>query len=543
MKRFLLLSIIIFNFSIGQNNNEVLFKVNDSIIFVDEFHRVYNKNIELINDINQKDFESYFDLFINYKIKLAEAYDQGLHNDPKYKSELNKYSKQLQNTYLTDQETENKLLKEAYERTKIELDVSHVLIRLDENNSDSTGVYNRLNSLRDPFKNLNLNDFKASFNSDNSMIVENLGFFSAFKMIYKFENVAYSTDVGEVSLPFRTRFGLHILKINNRRESLGEVTVGHIMAYKNKPEAYKKISNILDSINKGKSFEYLAKKFSDDKNSSFKGGKLNPFSSGQINSIPFENAAFSLVENGDISDPVETKYGWHIIKLYSRKTVRSFEDMKFQLLNKLKKSSRFNIISDSFYSHLLEKYKLSYKNEDLEYFYDILNADFLQNKWVIPQNIDEDKVLLSILNNDYTYLDFATYIEDNQRSYQNLPFKNIITDIYKKFMNIKLLNVYKSNLERENPDYRFVIKEYREGLLLFNLMQDKIWTFKDSDSLNLKKFFDENKSDYNSFEDDKGKIIGDFQDFQEAKWIVKLKSKHKITFNNKAIRKLKKRYN
>ena len=217
--------------------------------------------------------------------------------------------------------------------------------------------------------------------------------------------------------------------------------------------------------------------------------------------------------------------------------------MKFQLLNKLKKSSRFNIISDSFYSHLLEKYKLSYKNEDLEYFYDILNADFLQNKWVIPQNIDEDKVLLSILNNDYTYLDFATYIEDNQRSYQNLPFKNIITDIYKKFMNIKLLNVYKSNLERENPDYRFVIKEYREGLLLFNLMQDKIWTFRDSDSLNLKKFFDENKSDYNSFEDDKGKIIGDFQDFQEAKWIVKLKSKHKITFNNKAIRKLKKRYN
>ena len=130
--------------------------------------------------------------------------------------------------------------------------------------------------------------------------------------------------------------------------------MGHIMTYKNKADAFDRIKNISDSIKKGTSFEYLAKKYSEDKNSSFKGGRLNPFSSGQINSIPFENAAFNLVEKNQISDPVETKYGWHLIKLYDKKDIKEFDEIKYQLLNKLKKSSRFSMVSESFYSTLLK---------------------------------------------------------------------------------------------------------------------------------------------------------------------------------------------
>ena len=135
MNRILLVFLIFFNFSFGQLKNDILFKVNDSVVYTDEFNRVYNKNIDLIEESNQKDFESYLDLFIDYKVKLAEAYDLGFHQDPKYKSELNKYARQLQNTYLTDKETEEKFLKEAYERTKFEVNVSHILIRVDENNN------------------------------------------------------------------------------------------------------------------------------------------------------------------------------------------------------------------------------------------------------------------------------------------------------------------------------------------------------------------------------------------------------------------------
>ena len=543
MNRFFIVLCLFINSSFAQLENNILFKVNDSLVYVDEFNRVYNKNIDLIDENNQKDFESYLQLFINYKLKLAEAYDLGLQNDPKYKSELNKYVKQLQNTYLTDRETEDKFLREAYERTKYEVNVSHVLIRIDENDNDTIDVYNKLNNLRGPFLNSSINDFKNSNLEDEELIIENLGYFSAFKMIYNFENMAYNTSVGEVSMPFRSRFGFHILKVNDKRPSLGEVTVGHIMTYKNKPNAFERITNISDSLNNGVSFEYLAKKYSDDKNSSFKGGRLNPFSSGQINSIPFENAAFELGKKNNISKPIETKYGWHIIKFYSKKNLQKFDEIKYELLNKLKKSSRFSMVSDSFYDFLINRYGLNFQNNNLDYFISILDPSYFKGEWVIPESIDEEKILIKILDRNLKFIDFATFLEDNQRKTSVTPYQKLISDQYKSFIKYNALEVYKNNLESENSDYKFVIKEYREGLLLFNLMQDKIWTVRDSDSTKLKMYFDDNKNKYSSFEDERGKVIGDFQQYQEELWINSLKSKHKLTINKRAVKRLKKEYN
>ena len=542
MNRLIAIIFFLYSSSYAQLDNNILFKVNDSIVYVDEFNRVYSKNFELIDENNQKDFESYLELFINYKLKLAEAYEMGLHNDPKYKSELNKYVKQLQNTYLTDKETEENLLKEAYERTKYELNVSHILIRIDENNNDTLDVYNKLNSLREPLLNLPFEEFKNRFQKDEDLIIENLGYFSAFKMIYKFENMSYKTQVGEVSRPFQTRFGFHILKVNDKRPSLGEITVGHIMTYKSKPDAFKRISNILDSINSGISFEYLAKKYSDDKNSSFKGGRLNPFSSGQINSIPFENAAFGLENKNDISKPIETKYGWHIVKLYDKKSVQKFDEIKYQLLNKLKKSSRYSIISESFYDFLLSRYGLDYENSNLDYFVSILDSSYFKGEWSIPEFFDEEKTLIKVSNKRLKYLDFAVFLEDNQRKSKPTSYVKLVSEQYSRFIKSNILEIYKNNLESENLDFKFIIREYREGLLLFNLMQDKIWTVRDSDSSKLKVYFEENKNKYSSFEDDRGKVIGDFQQLQEEIWINTLKSKHKVTLNKGVIRRLKKNY-
>ena len=543
MKKILIVFFICFNISFSQLKNDELFKVNDSVVLIDEFNRVFNKNIELIDEKNQKDFDSYLNLLVNYKIKLAEAYELGYHEDPKYKSELNKYTKQLQNTYLTDKETEERYLLEAYDRTKLEVNVSHILIRIESDNIDTIQVYNKLNSLRNSFGNSTTDEFKKKYNQDNLMIVEDLGYFSVFKMIYDFENVAYNTPVGEVSEPFRTQFGFHILKVNDKRNSLGEVTVGYIMTYKSKTDAQERINNIYDSIQSGKSFEYLAKKYSEDKNSSFKGGRLNPFSSGQINSIPFENAAFNLDTDNNISEPVETKYGWHIIKLYNKENVKDFDQIKFELLNKLKKSSRFNKITDSFYSFLLKRYNLSYENENLDYFISIIDQSYLQGNWSIPEEIDDEKILVKINNKILKYIDFATFLEDNQKKYNIISSKDLVYDLYKRFIDYNALEFYKNNLENENAEYRFVINEYREGLLLFNLMQEKIWTLKDSDTINLREFYNENINKYVSFEDDRGKIIGDFQQFQETNWLNDLRSKHEVVINKKAVKRLRKKYN
>lgn len=543
MKKILVFIFICYNISFSQLKKNELFKVNDSIVSIDEFNRVYNKNIDLINENSQKDFETYLDLFVNYKVKLAEAYELGFHEDPKYKSELNKYAKQLQNTYLTDKTSEEKFLKEAYERTKFEVNVSHVLIRIDENNNDTIQIVEKLKSLKDSFLNLSIDEFNKKYNQDNLIIAENLGYFSAFKMIYDFENIAYKIQVGEVSNPFRTRFGFHILKVNDKRSSLGEVTVGHIMIYKNKADAFDRIKKISDSIKKGTSFEYLAKKYSEDKNSSFKGGRLNPFSSGQINSIPFENAAFNLVEKNQISDPIETKYGWHLIKLYEKKNIKEFDEIKYQLLNKLKKSSRFSMISESFYSTLLKRYSLSYENKNLDYFISMLDSSYFSGDWSIPKNIDEEKTLITIHDKILKNIDFATFLEDNQKKGGSMPIDQLVHDLYKKFVDYNVLEVYKKNLEKENSDFRYVIKEYREGLLLFNLMQEKIWTVKESDSTQLKSFFENNKDKYIAFEEDRGKIIGDFQQFRESIWLNNLKLKHKVTLNKKAVKRLRNKYN
>ena len=208
-KIFLFFFCFSFSFSFSQNEKDLLFTVSDSPVYTEEFHRVYNKNIDLIKDSDQRDVQTYLDLFINYKLKLAEAYSLDLHKENAYLKELNKYAKQLQNSYLTDKKTEEKFLKEAYERTKYEVKVSHVLIRYSESDKDSIKVIQKLKNFRNDFLELNIENFNKKHNKNNEYIVEDLGYFSAFKMIYNFENVAYDTQIGEVSLPFKTKFGYH----------------------------------------------------------------------------------------------------------------------------------------------------------------------------------------------------------------------------------------------------------------------------------------------------------------------------------------------
>ena len=522
------------------NEGDVLFKINNQPVYAEEFIRVYNKNIELIQDESQKDIDNYLELYINYKLKLSDAYLKKLDEKDSYKSELNKYSRQLKSSFLTDKISEEKLILEAYDRTKYEVNVSHILIRIDEGNNDTISSYNKALNLRKNLLKDSIESVIKSYHNGKDIIIENLGYFSAFKMIYKFENVAYSTKVGEVSMPFRTRFGYHILKVNDKRVSLGEITVGHIMAYKNKAGAKERIYSLYDSIDKGSNFESLAKKYSEDKNTSFKGGRLNPFSSGQLNSIEFEDVAFSLNERNEISLPVETKLGWHIIKLYSKSKLKPIEDMKSVLSNKIKRSSRASVISDSFYQMLLDKYEVNYDNKNLEYFESIINDKYLNNSWSIPDNLDEDKILITIRNRTYSFLDFATYIDDNQGKIKTKAKENTISSLYIDFINNNILEMYKSNLEDENKDYKYILKEYKEGLLLFDLMQEKIWNTASKDSVKMKEFYELNKSNYTSFDEDKGEITGDYQDFLENNWIKKLRKDNLIVINKRILKRIKK---
>ena len=531
--------IVFFSFSFLSfsqfNETDILFSVNDEPVLAGEFIRVYNKNIDLVEDESQKDVDNYLQLYINYKLKLSEAYFRELHKNDNYIKELKKYTSQLESAFLTDKVTQEKLLLEAYERTKYEVNISHVLIRMEEDDNDTIDVYNNILSLRKLLLRDHIDSLIKNHHNGKDLIVEDLGYFSAFKMIYKFENVAYNTKIGEVSMPFRTRFGYHILKVNDKRNSLGEINVGHIMAYKNKPGSKEKIYGLYDSIEKGSNFESLAIKYSEDRNTSFKGGRLDPFTSGQLNSIKFENMAFSLNTPNEVSPPLETKHGWHIIKLYSKNKLKPIAEIKSILLNKIKRSSRSSIISDSFYAMLLDKYNLNYDNKNLKYFLSIIN-----DSWEIPDTIEENKILIRIYNKNYTFLDFATYIKENKKSVKLKNKENIMHIMYKDFINKNALEIYKDNLEHENLEYKYILKEYKEGLLLFDLMQEKIWNVASSDSINIKEFYQSNKSKYSSFDDSRGEIISDYQDFLENNWINELKENNTVIINKKTLKRIKK---
>ena len=545
MKNFISLIFFTTFLCYSQNNSDdILFTIGDDSVNTKEFLRVYNKNLDLITDNSQKDIDNYLQLYIDYKLKVLEAYEKEYHKKESYISELNKYSSQLASNYLFDKNSQDSMLNEAYLRTKTEIKASHILIRIEDKDLDTLDIYNKLISYREDFKNYDLAYLIKKYHDGKNIFVEDLGYFSAFKMIYSFESKAYETKVGDISMPFRTRFGFHILKVEDKRESLGEVIVGHIMLSKDNNNSQSKINSLYDSIIRVGNFESFAKKYSDDKNTSSVGGRLKPFTSGQLNLLPFEKAAFDLTEINQISKPIETKFGWHILKLYSKSKLSSFKEMESSLLKKVKNNSRSSVISNSFYKKLLNKYSINYDN-DLTYFTDQLNGHNANNIWKIPSTINKKKMLFKINDTILNYLDFANYIVNTFIS--NGSIYNSPTDLYKDFINQSVMDYYKSNLLSENTEYRHIYNEYKEGLMLFDLMQNEVWNKAKEDTIGLKSYFKNNKSLFKItnnvnplYEDISAEVISKYQITFENNWIKTLRKKNAIFIDKKVIKKIKK---
>ena len=503
---FLLVSFFSISISAQINDNDVLFTVDNDKVLASEFIRVYNKNLDLVKDESQKDIDNYLELFINYKLKLQEAKKLGFNEKPEYIRELSNYRKQLAKNFLTDSQATDELVKEAYERVSYEVNASHVLIRVSEDApaEDTLKAYNEILKLRDQVLKEGFEAVKNKVHNGQTIFAEDLGYFGGFRMVYPFESAAFNTPVGELSQPFRTRFGYHIVKIFDKRKSKGEVEVAHILISKQKkaddsisqnPE--QRINDIYTKLQQGENFESLAKQFSEDKNSASKGGKLSPFSSGQLNSKTFEETAFNLENQGDYSKPVETDLGWHIIKLINKKPVESFENMKGQLELKVKRDSRSNLINEAFVKKIRDHYKVTDNYEALQYFNTIVTDSFYKRKWEIPENLNKEKHLNSIGEKQLTYLDFANYLKNAQRKLRNQkPLELVVKDNYKEFIDSHVLKYYEDNLENENKEFSNIVDEYRDGLLLFDLMESEIWNAAKKDSMAVKDYYEKNKEDY-----------------------------------------------
>ena len=495
-------------FANAQKNSEnILFTIDGKPYYTEEFKRVYNKNLDLVKDESQKDLDKYLDLFIGYKLKVAKAYKIGLNNSVQYQNELKSNRTQLSKNYTTDSKVTKELVNEGYERSKKEINASHILFQLDENAApqDTLAVFNKALEIRARvLKGENFETLAQEFSQDPSAKENkgNLGYFTSFRMVYAFENAAYKTPLGQVSNPVRTQFGYHLIKVNDVRDNRGEVSVAHIMILnpkdddtKSKEETEKTINDVYKKLLQGESFDELAKQFSQDKSSSNKGGVLNQFGSGQLSSEEFETVAFSLTKDNALSKPFQSQFGWHIVKLIDKYPIKTLEESRVDLEGKISKDERSRLITNSLTSKLKKKYPI--KRDELAYkkVSAAVTNDFYEGKWVLPENTKAfDGKLITISKKEISGTDFLNYIKAQQMgSNKTKPVNKLVDVLYNNFVEQELNQYYNDNLENEFPEFAAVIEEYRDGLLLFDLMEKEIWQRAKTDTVGLKNFFETQK--------------------------------------------------
>lgn len=546
--------------SIAQTTGEpIIMQINDKPVYKSEFENVYKKNSGKEVNKEQKSVKEYVDLFSTFKMKVFEAEDHKLDTNKAFITELAGYRKQLAAPYLTDKNVNDALLQEAYDRMKTEVKASHILLRITEDAlpKDTIEAYTRLMIIRDAVMGKNPTpaklaeyeailkkssmgltktstkkdsaDYKtkletiktlastangsadkfgtvAKKTSEDPSAVDNggdLGYFTSMQMVYPFETTAFKTNVGDVSLPVRTRFGYHIIKVIDKRNNQGEILASHIMVKfpkdageKEKVNLKTKIDEIHAKLKAGEKFEDLARQFSDDKASGEKGGQLQWFGSSRM-PIEFEKAAFALKANGDYSEPFTTTYGWHIVKRIDKKGLAPFDDMKGDLKQRIGKDSRTQAGRTS----LIEKIKKenSFKENVLakNEFLKAIDTTAYQGKWEAKKAEKlGNKELFNLGTKKYTQNDFAKYIESHQTARPKMDNNMFLQQSYKEFVNESVINFEDAALETKYPEYRNLLKEYRDGILLFDIMDKEVWSKAVKDTAGLRAFYNNNKNNY-----------------------------------------------
>lgn len=511
MKKVILVAFtLICGFQLFGQDDPVILTIDDQPITKSEFLQIYLKN----NDnpkYDQASLDEYMELFRKFKLKVAEAEALGYDTIPKLVKELDGYKKQLAIPYLIDSTQNKALVREAYDRTANEIRASHIMIKLPPSGTpeDTVKIYNRLKELKKRIEaGENFADVaKGRGGSEDPSAANNggdLGFFTAFQMVYPFEDMAYKTPVGKVSEPFRTRFGYHILQVTDKRPARGTIETAHIMVAVDKNDhdsedaARSKIDEIYSLLEEGADFEELVKNYSDDPSTNKKGGVLPAFGTGTTTRMvpEFEEAAFALKNDGDYSKPIRTSYGYHIVKRLKLSPVPSFEEMKDQLERKVAKDVRSKTTQDSFVKKLKAEYGFKDKSKKgLKWFYQNMDSTYYVGDFDANM-IPSDKPLFVLDGNNYTQKQFANYLKANYRGTKKYGLESLVDVQYKNWVKESVLSYEESKLEDKYPAYKALVTEYHDGILLYEIMSDKVWNKAMQDTTGLKNFYNDHKADY-----------------------------------------------
>ena len=495
-------------------SNSVLITLANKDITVSEFENIYRKNNSPESN-DPKSLDEYLTLFVNFKLKVKEAEELGYDTTAAFKNELSGYRKQLAQPYLTDNDLNEKLINEAYERLNSDIKAKHILVRVDANAGakDTLDAYNKTMAYKkriakgESFDKI-VDEIKAL--RSETILAEDLGYFTCFQMVYPFETAAYNTKPKTVSEIVRTRFGYHLIYVENKRPARGQISAAHIMvkttedlSEEQNAQAKTKVDEIYAKVKAGENFNELAKAYSDDKGSATKGGVLPWFGTGRM-VAEFEDAAFSLEKNDDVSQPIKTKYGWHIIKRIDYKGLESFENMKTELKNKVARDGRAIMSRESLIKKIKEEYTININKKSLTEFYALVDESYFNGEWKNREAaLKKENKLFSIedkkySNTDkvYTQKDFAEFLINSMRKQAIVNSKQYVDGVFEQVIDAACIQFEENNLEYKYPEFKALMQEYRDGILLFELMDKKVWSKAISDSSGLREYYDKNKTNF-----------------------------------------------
>lgn len=481
----------------------MLFTFGKDQVNIGEFLHVYEKNNMLDSLIYQRaSIDEYLELYSNFKLKVKEAESMGYDTLPSIIKELGTYRKQLAKTYLTDKQITEKLMKEAYDRMQYEVKVSHILFKTAGVGDDIT-VYQKAEKIKAEIEDGGDFTALAKLHSGDPSVTENngdLGYISVFQTVYPFENAVYSTEPGSISDPIKTKFGYHLVKVDNKRKSRGKLKVAHILVKvpqdAKEDKLYReKIDTIKQQLEGGKTFETLARMYSDDRATAAKGGELPMFGSGRMVK-EFEDASFALEQVGQVSEPVKTRFGFHIIKLLEKQSIGSYKEMTPEIKRRLARDARSSVSKDMFVDRLKKEYKFKEYEGVLDAFIAKVTDQILVPKYKKPDSINFDAKLYDLNSKTYIEQDLVDRLQKKTPGRRGQPKEVTIRNFFKNMISDELMEMEESSLDQKYPEFKRQMKEYRDGILLFELTDKMVWSKAVADSVGLQNFYEKNKGTY-----------------------------------------------
>lgn len=506
----------------AQTDPMVMIIGNDSIK-LSEFKSNYLKNNDL-QTTTEESLKNYINLYVNYRLKCNEAKSLKMDTIQRLKEELQGYRRQAAAAYLTEKSVNNNLISEAIENSKWDIRAWHIMkkLPLEPQPKDTLEAYNALMQIRNRLmKGEDFAQMAVSESDDPSARPQfkdgkmvragnkgDLGYFTVFSMVYEFEKAAYNTKVGEISMPVRSNFGYHLIYVQDKQPAVSSFNTQQILiAYPKNATAndsaatLKKVQEAYEALLKGMSFEEAVEKYCTDEGLRQRKGEMDKFNSGRFEGdfvAPLYHASL-----GEVIKPFATRYGWHILKLVEKEPVVIDENSQGIIKMRIARDSRSNLGPEAMVARLKKEYnfteikpKNKKQSSPVEDFYKIDSVKVFNGNWK-AEEFKGDKVMFTFADQKRTQKDFAANIEKNQfKGMRNVTMKELINYAYGRFVYHTIYNYENDRLESKYPDFQELMNEYKNGIMLYELNNEKIWKKSETDTVGLQNFYEQIKDEF-----------------------------------------------